>query len=46
MEQTPDTFSALFAAYSVIWVLITLYVYSLGRRLSRLENKTDSHSEN
>lgn len=38
MEQIPDTFPDLFWGYSIIWGLLVVYIISLGRRLSRIEN--------
>ncbi|MBN8548673.1 MAG: CcmD family protein [Deltaproteobacteria bacterium] len=37
MEIVPNTFPSLFWGYSVIWVLLCLYVFSLARRMRNLE---------
>ena len=37
----PDTFPTLFAAYTVLWVLIIGYVLYLARRLRRLEQRLE-----
>ena len=37
MEQMPNTFPSLFAAYAVIWTLVVFYVLYLGKRISKLE---------
>ena len=40
--ETPDTFPALFWAYTAVWCIICIYVWSLGTRLKRLERKSDA----
>lgn len=42
MEQVPNTFPALFFGYTVFWLILGVYVLSLGQRLSRLEKEKDS----
>jgi CcmD family protein len=37
-----DHFPYLFAAYSLVWVVIFLYVLSLGRRSKRAEKELES----
>lgn len=37
METVPDTFVDLFWGYSVIWLCVVLYLFSLIRRMQRLE---------
>ncbi len=37
--MTPDTFPSLFWSYTVVWVLLGLYIVSLGRRLRKIEHK-------
>lgn len=37
MEVVPNTFPSLFWGYSAIWVLLCLYIFTLGRRVRRLE---------
>lgn len=43
MEQTPDTFPALFWGYTVIWALLVTYIVTLSRRLTNLEKKLNDH---
>ena len=38
-ETTPDTFPSLFAAYSIVWLLVVLYMHSCSKRLRKLESK-------
>ena len=40
--NVPDTFSGLFLGYTVLWLLILLYLLNLGRRLSRAEKRLNS----
>ncbi|MDC0358964.1 CcmD family protein [Oligoflexia bacterium] len=42
MESVPNTFPSLFWAYTIVWCLIALYVFSLARRVSKLEKTTSS----
>jgi len=44
MEQVPDTFPSLFVGYTVIWVIVFFYVWSLSRRISRVERELKSKS--
>lgn len=37
--QTPDTYADLFWAYTFIWVILSLYIISLGFRLNKLEKQ-------
>lgn len=37
METVPNTFPSLFWGYTVIWVLVVAYVWTLGQRLKKLE---------
>lgn len=39
--ETPDTFPALFWAYSSVWLIISIYVWSLGARLRKLERTSE-----
>ena len=39
MEQIPDTFPSLFWGYAAIWAVLVLYIYRLGRKVSRLEEE-------
>jgi CcmD family protein len=43
--MTPDTFPALFWSYTVVWVLLALYIVTLGVRLSRLERRLSKGEE-
>ena len=45
-ESTPDTFPALFWAYTAVWVILCAYVWSLGSRISKLERNTEIDREN
>ena len=40
MQTVPDTFPDLFWAYTIIWVILAVYIISLGFRLSKLERKS------
>lgn len=45
VEAVPNTFPALFMAYSLVWLLLSVYIYTMGRKLKRLEDaaaKTDN----
>jgi CcmD family protein len=42
MDTVPNTFPALFAGYTVIWVLLVGYIFCLGFRVRRLEKNTQS----
>lgn len=44
-EVVPNTFPGLFWGYSVIWVLIALYIASLARRVRSLERKNSAEKE-
>jgi CcmD family protein len=37
MDAVPNTFPALFYGYTAIWLILGVYIISLGFRLSRLE---------
>lgn len=41
----PNTFPHLFWGYTVIWVLLCVYIVSLGFRVSKLEKKTAASKE-
>jgi CcmD family protein len=43
--ETPDTFSALFWAYTAVWLILSVYVWGLGVRLKKLESRTDDSNE-
>lgn len=47
--MTPDTLPWLFWSYTAIWVIVVLYVLSLGLRLSKIEKdleRSEERSEN
>ena len=44
MDTVPNTFPSLFAGYTAIWLILCIYIASLGLRLSRLERRLDTHS--
>lgn len=39
MDSVPNTFSSLFLGYSVIWGILCVYIFSLVRRVQKLERK-------
>ena len=39
METVPNTFPALFQAYSIVWGLLVVYIISLGVRLRKVERR-------
>lgn len=39
METVPNTFPALFQAYTVVWALLVVYIVSIGVRLGRIERQ-------
>jgi CcmD family protein len=43
LDATPDTFPSLFYGYTALWAILALYIFSLGKRLTTLEqtNKED-----
>ena len=47
--MTPDTFPSLFWSYTVVWAALSIYIITLGVRLSRLERRLskdkESHNE-
>lgn len=45
-ETTPDTFPALFWAYTAIWFILCAYMWSLGLRVRKLEKSTKFESDN
>lgn len=45
MEFVPNTFPDLFFAYSAVWIIIALYLWSVGRRLAVLERRIQESSE-
>lgn len=43
--MTPDTYPSLFWSYTVVWVLLGLYIVSLGMRLRKVEDRTAKTSK-
>ena len=43
--MTPDTFPSLFWSYTVVWVILAVYIVTLGVRLSRLEKRLSANEE-
>ena len=41
MEIVPDTYIDLFWGYSVIWLCIVIYLFSIFRRLRRVEKELE-----
>ncbi len=39
MDNPPDTFWHLFWGYTIIWILIVLYLATLARRVKKIEKK-------
>jgi CcmD family protein len=45
VETVPNTFPALFQAYTVVWGLLVVYIVSIGVRLRRIERRLAERSE-
>ncbi len=43
--MTPDTFPSLFWSYTAVWVVLSLYIVTLGIRLSRIERQMQQKDE-
>lgn len=43
--MTPDTFPDLFWSYTVVWLMLGLYIVSLGFRVRRLEKELTKGSK-
>lgn len=43
--MTPDTFPSLFWSYTAVWVVLGVYILSLGVRLRKVERKLDDSSK-
>ncbi len=39
MEEVPNTLNSLFWAYSAVWFILGAYIFSLIRRLDKLEQE-------
>jgi CcmD family protein len=37
METIPDTFPSLFGGYTVLWLILGCYIFTLIRRVAKLE---------
>lgn len=37
--MTPDTYPSLFWAYTALWVILSVYIVSLGWRIAQLEKR-------
>ncbi|RMG41042.1 MAG: CcmD family protein [Candidatus Dadabacteria bacterium] len=42
MTSAVDTFPSLFWGYTVIWMLLAAYLFWLGRRVRKLEEKKEN----
>lgn len=43
--MTPDTFPSLFWSYTAVWVILGVYIVSLGYRLSKIERSMTDRRE-
>lgn len=43
--MTPDTFPSLFWSYTAVWVVLVVYVATLGIRLARIERTISGREE-
>jgi CcmD family protein len=43
--MTPDTFPALFWSYTAVWVILGVFILSLGVRLRKVEKKLGENSK-
>ena len=43
--MTPDTFPSLFWSYTAVWVVLAIYIVTLGVRLARLEKQISQKKE-
>lgn len=43
MEPMPDTYPSLFWGYTVIWTIFACYIYSLIRRVAKLEKMSEKN---
>jgi len=41
IETAPNTFPSLCAAYTVLWLILGGYIFSLMRRIAKLEKKLE-----
>jgi CcmD family protein len=43
--MTPDTFPSLFWSYTVVWVVLSAYIASIGMRVSKVERALSKSGE-
>lgn len=43
--MTPDTFPSLFWSYTVVWVVLSAYIATIGTRVSNIERKLSKSGE-
>ncbi len=43
--EVPDTFNGMFWGYLVLWLLLTIYMVSLGLRVKKLESEATESKE-
>jgi CcmD family protein len=43
--MTPDTFPSLFWSYTVVWVVLSVYIATIGMRVSKIERKLSKSGE-
>jgi CcmD family protein len=44
-DLLPDTFPSLFWSYTITWLILAAYIWSLGARISRIERKLPEDKE-
>jgi CcmD family protein len=43
--MTPDTFPSLFWSYTIVWVILAVYIIGLGVRVAKLERTLSKSKE-
>jgi CcmD family protein len=43
--MTPDTFPSLFWSYTVVWVVLSVYIATIGMRVSKIERALSKSRE-
>jgi CcmD family protein len=43
--MTPDTFPSLFWSYTVVWVVLSVYIVTIGLRVSKVERALSRRGE-
>jgi CcmD family protein len=43
--MTPDTFPSLFWSYTVVWVVLSAYIATIGMRVSKVERALSRREE-